>query len=616
MTRVRFVAAALTLLTWSALGASSLDAQALETLPLGQTLTRTLVNADSGVVTGVLANRYRLQKPAGTVEITVTSRALDPYIRVITPGFAVFEDDDGGGGLNARVRVTGPAGDYVVIVSALYGEAGAYEVLAELVADSSESAVATTGADQCGWNRSASGVLTNNDALHPREFAIIREFSGDRTGGARGLSLSASMTDGKWVDPELEVDVRSRIVISWDRLRLKELARDNNLAFTVRARVEGGGESRQVQVSSYSTIGQQRRTTSTTIRTLSGYFGALCNLSVAAAQLEAAARPAAGESGTDQQQRIRLAALAFEGPLFTLRDTNSLSSLTASSLKSVVDPRSIAAYSRELSATLDSLLGTADGETVSRLLRKALVVESTLSASARAIRALDFSIRTELTNELLHSQLKDGDIYIPETGARPGDRIVIEIENDAAGDSIPRVHKVTLKVVEFGITQRTRDSFLLLNRIGVSDVTTQSLVATSPVADSAGATDVVSAPEVHRAVPTPGITYGWSYYPRNRDRTRRWAVVQWLHPGLGVNVSFVRFGTRIVEFQVADTANNIAGSVEASREEGTLDVAVGPILTLFDGAVQFSQGWNLSAGSKRTYWALGFSFLRLTRAQD
>jgi hypothetical protein len=42
-------------------------------------------------------------------------------------------------------------------------------------------------------------------------------------------------------------------------------------------------------------------------------------------------------------------------------------------------------------------------------------------------------------------------------------------------------------------------------------------------------------------------------------------------------------------------------------------VAVGPVLTLFDNAVQATLGWDLTAPKKQFYWGLGFSFISLVQ---
>ena len=53
----------------------------------------------------------------------------------------------------------------------------------------------------------------------------------------------------------------------------------------------------------------------------------------------------------------------------------------------------------------------------------------------------------------------------------------------------------------------------------------------------------------------------------------------------------------------------------AEGKAGTqrVDVAVGPVLTFFNGAVTWTYGWNLTVDEKRRYWGIGFSFVNLAR---
>jgi hypothetical protein len=80
---------------------------------------------------GTLVDAYRLRGTQGQrVRVDMTSVLVDPYLLLIDPnGEVIAEDDDGGGGLNARLEVTLPiTGEYrILATSAAYGE-GAYQL--------------------------------------------------------------------------------------------------------------------------------------------------------------------------------------------------------------------------------------------------------------------------------------------------------------------------------------------------------------------------------------------------------------------------------------------------------------------------------------------------------
>jgi hypothetical protein len=57
------------------------------------------------------------------------------------------------------------------------------------------------------------------------------------------------------------------------------------------------------------------------------------------------------------------------------------------------------------------------------------------------------------------------------------------------------------------------------------------------------------------------------------------------------------------------------GTVTVTDDQGsTISIAAGPIVSLFDGALQFTYGRNFSVRRKKAYWGMGFSFIRLASA--
>ncbi len=205
--------------------------------------------------------------------------------------------------------------------------------------------------------------------------------------------------------------------------------------------------------------------------------------------------------------------------------------------------------------------------------------------------------RTEFENDVVQtllSQLKDTDILVPEIGAEPGDILKIIVSSGAGPQELPRELQVRLIVREFGLVHHISDSFLFLNR------------GRSVPGYVAGTTDTVAA--AYNYIPTAGVTFGWTL-----EHRRNWGgnffstLVRWFHPGLGFNVSFPRFSN-----QVRQPATGGAGAVLTTDDGSSdrFDLAVGGVATLFNGALQFTYGRDLTADRDRSYWGIGFSFIR------
>ena len=202
--------------------------------------------------------------------------------------------------------------------------------------------------------------------------------------------------------------------------------------------------------------------------------------------------------------------------------------------------------------------------------------------------------RRKLENDLVRAllaQLKDTDVLVGETGAQPGDYLDL-IVSSSPDSELPRALHVRFQVREFGLVHRISDSFIFLNR-------------SRDPSPFRGTQDTVSAP--YNYVPTAGITFGWTL-----EHRRNWGgrflstAARWLHPGFGFNVSFPRFANQVRQPAAGGGAQLLTDDASADG----FDLAVGGVVTLFNGAVQFTYGRNLTADRDKTYWGLGFSFLR------
>lgn len=100
-------------------------------IAVGQTATGMLTPTDCKLSDSTAIQRYGFTLPSRTtVEILMTSTAVDPYLFLTDDELNVLnEDDDGGAGLNARILRTLPAGRYEVLTNTFAaGSFGAYQL--------------------------------------------------------------------------------------------------------------------------------------------------------------------------------------------------------------------------------------------------------------------------------------------------------------------------------------------------------------------------------------------------------------------------------------------------------------------------------------------------------
>jgi hypothetical protein len=134
-------------LTLTALGASiacggdgptepeePVDCSDISTQPIitvGQTVNGGLTSTDCQLGDGSSADLYRLTLTAPrSVQIDMTSTAVDAYLVLFdVAGTPLDEDDDGGGGSNARIVISLAAGTYVIAANSWEaGETGSYQL--------------------------------------------------------------------------------------------------------------------------------------------------------------------------------------------------------------------------------------------------------------------------------------------------------------------------------------------------------------------------------------------------------------------------------------------------------------------------------------------------------
>lgn len=217
------------------------------------------------------------------------------------------------------------------------------------------------------------------------------------------------------------------------------------------------------------------------------------------------------------------------------------------------------------------------------------------------------------------NDLPDANLHVKNTSARPGDNITLKIQNGDVDSGLARSMEFSLGVDHFGFRRRISDSFLFVERQGVSS--SDGAAAESAGAEEAASTGeevTVSTPAEARFVPTPGVTLGWHLRPRKptlfSGGYKQRKFLRWLEPGVGINVSFPRFGNKVTKFdRVADQSNVDIAQVTFEESDDDIDIGVGVVASFFDNRLQLTYGWNLSEDEKRQYIGIGFSFVEVLR---
>jgi len=106
-----------------------------------------------------------------------------------------------------------------------------------------------------------------------------------------------------------------------------------------------------------------------------------------------------------------------------------------------------------------------------------------------------------------------------------------------------------------------------------------------------------------RFAPAPGVTFGPVFYSRN-------PVMAALTPGIGLNVSFMNFGTGDFDDTITDSAGAVVGGFKTSSG-GSIQVGIGVSASLFANALQFTWGYNMQADARHNYFGIGVGFVQI-----
>ncbi len=219
-----------------------------------------------------------------------------------------------------------------------------------------------------------------------------------------------------------------------------------------------------------------------------------------------------------------------------------------------------------------------------------------LSAREDAGRALAMGLGARAI-EKLKRLFTVGSISLPREDASDGERLTIRLEARGVGGAsvgIPAVFTLTVK--KFGWkAPLVTDSFFFIKRLGIDDEDID------PPRDMLGNPLFDAVREVNFA-PAPGASLGATFFKRGNSSWDKF--LRALAPGIGINVSFMNFD---------DPGFDLVNNAFTKTTGVNVQVAAGPVVSLFDNNLQFTYGWNLSADRKRRYFGVGFSFIKIAK---
>lgn len=218
-------------------------------------------------------------------------------------------------------------------------------------------------------------------------------------------------------------------------------------------------------------------------------------------------------------------------------------------------------------------------------------------------RAFEIAFADEA--RLLGAQVPEGIIDIPAQDAKDGDIVNLTFISRGADLATGPIgtFKMRIEVRDYRVRTSVLDSLMFIRRH-------------HSVVDQA--TDARHDKDFR---PSPGVSLLTTFHFRDLkwvnslnspsdsgyfvDRKSARRLLGALSPGVGVNAS-------LLGFKATDKCLAPPNSNKCVVTDGpSFQIGVGPMLSLFDGALQFTYGWNLSLQSRPAYFGVGFSFLQL-----
>jgi hypothetical protein len=172
------------------------------------------------------------------------------------------------------------------------------------------------------------------------------------------------------------------------------------------------------------------------------------------------------------------------------------------------------------------------------------------------------------------------DLDLAVLDAADYDQLVIKVRNRTNDTEL----NYYLIPANFGWHTATTDSVMFIQRRSVSRA------------------DTLAGINAINFAPSPGVTYGGIYVPRSSG------LLRILSPGLGLNMMFL-------DWKDSSTAFNPAtGMYSSGTTSSTINFGLGVQVSLFNGILQATYGWNLQATKDRQYVGIGVSFVNLAKA--
>jgi hypothetical protein len=276
-------------------------------------------------------------------------------------------------------------------------------------------------------------------------------------------------------------------------------------------------------------------------------------------------------------------ALTQRSVAFTTEEADALLGMVSSL------PASITAYSKTTGAEHDAARMEL-GRTVARVLEslKALTLDPRELPQALP-RLLEVGITT----------LRDAEIVLPASGISSGDVLELTITNTTGKNDPARVLTVRVRARDFGSVVALRDAALLIRRLHATDAVVQREIAAALTADK---TKPVTTQDPVNYQASPGAALQFAYVPREGRFVK--SFVRWLQPSAGLLIAAPQFSETVTNLDENE-------KLVTKANKRALDIGTGVIAGFFGDKISLSYGRVLTAPSKKSFYAVGFSFVSL-----
>ncbi len=446
------------------------------------------------------------------------------------------------------------------------------------------------------------------DINHPKSWVRISEYSKRQDIHTILQPGFRAETGGDYSEKVFaEVDVDSRILVEFSRECMQVNLNNVEVALQITAVVRGDKEVRRIEVPGYSLVGEKAEQATARIRAASENLALINQAGSILRQVGDTAR-VRQQSTVAAAQQILEAEPTLRALLKVLADAEWDDVSKGIAHLAGFNAIAIQQEAKRALIALDSLMTLAGDDAEVKRRRFVTFIGRGLEPLRLLAQRSDPDIMKRNLAAYFIGALKDTDISVPLSGAKPGEDIVITFTNFAEDNAKRRSLTVRLGVRRFGWTQQVADASLLVKRLGATAGGFAKRIASArAIADTATRPTSARLQEPVQFVPAPGVTLGWSYLDRGEDR--RGKIIRFFEPGAGITVLFPKFQETTVRFTPPLKTDDKV--VEEQTHSDKLDVAVGLTFSLFGNQVVATFGRNLTSTRPRNYWGIGFSFAKI-----